>query len=385
MRGLFMIAILCMFCGVGCYVAHRLRQGIALFLPAVRFWEVLVAVGILILILILSFMRALTPFPKEVKHILGVAGGYCMGISLYLLLFMAAADILLFIPRIIKLPFTSHHMFNGLVTLCVVALTAVTCIYGFVHAKHIKHVSYEIELQGKQDVSDINIAMISDLHLGAIGSEKQLKKIVAQINETNPDVVCIAGDFFDTDFDAIQEPDIALEELRNIKATYGVYACLGNHDGGKTFDQMVDFLEKANICILEDDYKIIDDRLILIGRLNASAIGGYGGKQRKQLSDFFVRENQSLPVVVLDHDPANINEYGDQADLILCGHTHDGHVFPGNLIAKRMYDVSYGYYQKDEQNPQVIVSSGVGIWGMPMRVGTNCEIVTVQFSAGQSK
>lgn len=50
-----------------------------------------------------------------------------------------------------------------------------------------------------------------------------------------------------------------------------------------------------------------------------------------------------------------------------------------------MYTVDYGYYQKDTQSPHVIVTSGVGTWGMPMRVGTNCEIVTIRFSCDTYK
>ena len=64
-------------------------------------------------------------------------------------------------------------------------------------------------------------------------------------------------------------------------------------------------------------------------------------------------------------------------DLLLCGHTHRGQIFPGSLITDRMYTVDYGYYRADDASPQVIVSSGVGTWGMPMRVGTDCEIVKI--------
>ena len=67
-----------------------------------------------------------------------------------------------------------------------------------------------------------------------------------------------------------------------------------------------------------------------------------------------------------------------EADLILCGHTHKGQLFPANIITNLMYTVDYGYYQKDAQSPQVIVSSGVGYWGMPMRVVTQCEIVSIK-------
>lgn len=143
---------------------------------------------------------------------------------------------------------------------------------------------------------------------------------------------------------------------------------------------MVAFLERANIHLLSDAYTVIDDRLVLVGRLDRSAIGGYGKTKRKELSEFFVRENPDLPVIVMDHNPARIGEYTTQADLILCGHTHQGQLFPANWITNRMYTVDYGHYQEKADRPHVIVTSGVGTWGMPMRVGTNCEMVTIRLA-----
>jgi len=62
---------------------------------------------------------------------------------------------------------------------------------------------------------------------------------------------------------------------------------------------------------------------------------------------------------------------------MLAGHTHRGQIFPGNLITNAVFEVDYGYYQKDADSPNVIVTSGVGTWGMPMRVGSNNEIVSI--------
>lgn len=381
MKGILAILfVLAAFAGMGYYLAARLYQGAAVFFPGLRFWPVLVMVGIVLLIMMLGFGRALMPFPKGFKHILGLVSGYCMGVVTYLLLFTVAADLLLLIPRLMKLSFTTGHMFKGYMTVGILLVTCVTCVYGFVNARQIDHVSYEVRLQGKKDISDLNVVMISDLHLGAIGSESRLEKTVEEINAAKPDVVCIAGDFFDTDFASIQDPQAALRTIQGIESTYGVYACLGNHDGGQTFEQMTDFLEQANIRLLNDTYTVIDERLVLVGRLDGFAIGGYQDQQRKPLSDFFTREDDSLPVIVLDHNPANIHEYSTEADLILSGHTHKGQIFPANLITKQMYTVDYGYYRKDSHSPQVIVSSGVGAWGMPMRVGTDCEVVSIHFS-----
>lgn len=385
MRGVLGILFLfCVLAGTSWYLASRLYHGFAAFFPQIRFWPFLVLVCALTLLLVLGFMRALMPFPVAVKRVLGVVSSYCMGVFVYLLLFTIVADLLLCIPRLMKLPLTAHPLFRGIPALAVLLATLVTCIYGFVNARQIDHVSYEISLPGKADLSDLRIVMISDLHLGAVGSESRLGTIVEELNAQQPDLVCIAGDVFDTDFSSIQNPEVAIRTLREIRATYGVYACLGNHDGGQTFAQMTDFLEAANIHLLNDTYVEIDNRLILLGRLDGSAIGGYGDQQRKALSDFFVREDPSLPVIVLDHNPANLAQYSDEADLILSGHTHKGQIFPANLITNWIYTVDYGYYQEQPGSPQVIVTSGVGTWGMPMRVASDCEIVTIQFTPSEA-
>ena len=93
---------------------------------------------------------------------------------------------------------------------------------------------------------------------------------------------------------------------------------------------------------------------------------------------FFTRPDNNLPVVVMDHNPANVDAYSDEVDLILSGHTHKGQIFPGSLITNQMFSVDYGYYRKDAQSPHVVVTSGVGYWGMPLRVGTDCEIVSIR-------
>jgi predicted MPP superfamily phosphohydrolase len=84
-----------------------------------------------------------------------------------------------------------------------------------------------------------------------------------------------------------------------------------------------------------------------------------------------------MPVIVMEHNPARIGEYGGEVDLILAGHSHRGQMFPGSLITRAMFAVDYGHYQKDADSPHVIVTSGVSTWGPPMRVGTNSEIVVI--------
>ena len=142
-------------------------------------------------------------------------------------------------------------------------------------------------------------------------------------------------------------------------------------------------MRRANINNLKDQAITVDERFVLVGRVDASPIGGYGNgevKRNENLDEILHGTNSELPVVVMDHNPARADGYGNEVDLILCGHTHRGQVFPGSLITGLMYTVDYGHYQKDANSPHVVVSSGVGTWGLPMRVGSDCEVVRVRLS-----
>lgn len=375
-----LVVILLVLGGANWYIAYRLYKGVNSFFANVRFLPFLIVFLVFALLIPLGFGRLIFPFTDKLKNFFGILFAYYLGIFIYLLLYTTVADFLLLIPRVMKLSFTQFKFFNGIVSSAVILLTLVTCIYGFINAKQIKHISYEICLENKTDISDINLVLLSDLHLGAVGSEERLEEIVSEINSLKPDIVCIAGDFFDTDFNAIRDPKRAKEALKKINSVFGVYACPGNHDSGNTAGKMIEFLKESNIKLLADEYTIIDERVILAGRLDGSPIGGFDSMKRKEFFEVYESGEESLPVIVMDHNPGNIGEYTTDADLILCGHTHKGQLFPVNFITNLMFDCDYGYYRKNSQSPHVIVTSGIGYWGMPMRVGTNCEIVSIRFA-----
>lgn len=359
------------------YIANKLHGGIKAVLPKAPLWAVLVPLLLLTVCTLLGFMR-INAFPTVVKGVLEVISAYWMGAFVYLLLFCILADIVALILKLFKLPFVKNALFKGISAALVLVLAITTVVCGICNARDIDHISYEIKVDSVTDVSDLNIALISDVHLGAVGSESRLAEIVDEINSLNPDLVLIAGDFFDTTYSAIKNPQKAIKTISRIEATFGTYACLGNHDAGETFNQMQNFLKQSNVNLLNDSYTVIDNRLILVGRLDAHSIGGYGDLKRKPFAEIGLKKDENLPVIVMDHNPQNIGEYNSDVDLIVCGHTHKGQIFPANIVTSLVYDVDYGYYRKNPQSPQVIVTAGVGYWGMPMRVGTNSEIVSIK-------
>jgi len=292
-------------------------------------------------------------------------------------LFFFAADILILLGRVtslIQAPILNNvRFYSGLI---VILLTAGIITYGVYNTNQIKTVHYEIELRDVL-LNNMKIVLISDLHLGDVNSERNLERVVLYINNLNPDIVCITGDIFNDNFNLIRYPDRAINLFRSINTTYGVFACLGNHDGGRTLNQMKRFLEESNIKLLNDEYVIIDGRLALFGRLDANPIGGFGDLQRRYISKEIASVGANMPVIVMEHNPAHINEYGSDVDLILAGHTHGGQLFPGNLVTRAMFAVHHGHYQKDASSPHVIVTSGVSTWRPPMRIGTHNEIVSI--------
>ena len=334
--------------------------------------------AVIYIFIALSVIVGILSLPSGIKGILSWIGSHWMGIFVYLLILFLVADLVILLGSIVKIiPHPLPQSIRFYVGLIVLLITAGLVSYGMYNANQLKHVSYDIQIKEATLAVDMKLVLISDLHLGAVSSEKHLESIVQGINNLEPDIVCLAGDIFNDDYNAIRNPDKAMGLFKSIKATYGVYASLGNHDGGKTFNEMVRFLKQSNIKLLNDEYVIIDERLVLLGRVDPSPIGGFGGLKRKDITEILASIDPNMPVVVMDHTPSNIEQYGREIDLLLAGHSHRGQIFPFNLITKAIYTVDYGHYQKDADSPHVIVTSGVSTWAMPMRIGSNSEIVSI--------
>jgi len=359
------------------YVGRRLYGGLVRLFPSLGGRVFAWAYGAVAAAFVLSYL----PLPDALRYGADLFGSWWMGIWFYLILWFVVADIGIAIGRLARLirsPVPAAVRFR--VWLLVLALTVGFAGYGAWHATQITETRYEVELTDRGLDRPLKLVLISDLHLGAVRSESRLEEIVARINRMEPDLIVMAGDIFNDDYHAIRDPGRASALLRELDATYGVYASLGNHDGGPTFPLMLQFLADSDITVLMEEHAVIDGRFVLIGRLDPSPIGGYGDLARQPTEALLAGLagiNPELPRIVLDHTPVRLSQYRDEADLILSGHTHRGQIFPGNLVTRLIYEVDYGYDQKDPASPHVIVTSGVGTWGMPMRVGSDCEIVEI--------
>ena len=339
------------------------------------------------------------------QRIMKLISNYWLGTFLYILLTVVIADLIRLL--LIRIPFRySHRIFcrkgfiaGGTLSILLIAALSLDGIYG---ASHLQVTQYDVTVEKAitNGEDTLKVVLIADLHLGYSIGSPYMKKMVDRINEQSPDLVVIAGDIFDNDYDALDNPDRLVQILSGIESRYGVYACYGNHDiqekllAGFTLEKtkekvsdprMDALLEKAGIRLLQDEGILIDDSFYLYGRPDAKK-PGRGIAERKSPAQLTEGMNLSKPILVIDHEPRQLEELSKAGvDLDLCGHTHDGQMFPGNLLTSLMWENSCGYLQKGSMHN--IVTSGVGVFGPNMRVGTKSEIcvVNVHFAANCDK
>lgn len=333
--------------------------------------------------------------PKSLHRMLKITGNYFLGIFLYTLVIILLAD---FGRILLKYVFhvswihsrTAFTVAGAICALLILLLSA--C--GIFHAKYIKTTSYDVIINKTiPERTSMKVVLLADTHFGYNAGVLHARELVRKINKQKPDLVCIAGDIFDNEYDAIRNPEKLEKTLRGIKSTYGVYACWGNHDlneeilAGFTFKhkdgdlsdikdpRMKKFLKDSNIHILKDESVLINDQFYVIGRKDASLTEKIH-ETRKAPAQLTEKLDRDKPIIMIDHQPKELQELADAGvDLDLCGHTHDGQTFPGNFTIKLMWENPCGLLSKD--NMTNITTSGAGVWGPAMRIGTDSEICSI--------
>lgn len=327
-----------------------------------------------------------------------IVGNYWLGVVQYILLFVIWFDLIRII--LLKWKLINEKIIHARKTFILVGILCFLVVgafstYGVIHAKKIVVNSYQVQIDKKVDkFSNLKVALVSDLHFGYNSSLSHVKKMVKLINESDPDVVVIAGDIFDNSYEAIYEPDKIIQEIKKIKTKYGVYAVYGNHDidekilAGFTFSwkknknlndpRMTSFLEKANVKLLRDESLLIDDSFYLVGRIDYHKYG-MEVEKRKTIEELVSSFDKSKPIILIDHEPYELEKIAKVGvDLDLSGHTHNGQMFPSNVFIKFIWKNPHGLLKVD--NMYSAVTSGVGVYGPNMRVGTTAEVMVLYLS-----
>src|ERR1700704_2882955 len=214
-------------------------------------------------------------------------------------------------------------------------------------------------------------ALISDVHLGHVRNGSFLRRMVAKILKEEPDAIFIAGDLYDgTAIDARR----AAQPLSQLVAPHGVYFVAGNHEQFGDDSKYLRAIAAAGVRVLSNE-KVEVDGLQIIGvpYRNATQNGQFASVLQG------IRFDRDRASILLVHAPDH-PEIAEAAgiSLQLSGHTHLGQFVPWSWMARRIYrQFVYGLSRIGKM--QVFTSSGAGTWGPPLRLGSNPEIVMLQF------
>lgn len=355
------------------------------------------AVGCIMAFYIFVSLSPLTGFlitQGPVHRFLKLLGNYWLGTLAYILLTVLVLDAVRLIwkrtrwgAKGLRHPRRAFVAAGGFVILFVAGISA----WGILHAQNVVlreetvtvHKACTAARQG-----ELRIALVSDLHLGYNVGAAQVRRVVETVNETQPDVVVLAGDVFDNEYAAVYQPEKIAALLRGIRSRFGVYACWGNHDvseqllAGFSFtaenpaaedEAYRAFFQNAGVQLLEDESVLVENAFYLVGRQDPQRQEKLG-QSRLSPAQLLAGLDAEKPVFVIDHQPRQLEELAAAgADLALSGHTHNGQMFPGNLLIRLAWKNPAGVLQVG--NMTSCVTQGAGVWGPAMRVGTDSEVM----------
>ncbi len=359
-----------------------------------RGWQFIVASGfefpvkgywVFVWIIAFSFFIARGGYkwlPNWLSHTLEVIGAFWLGIMTYAIMILFTLELVDLFNA--KLQFISKDIINApkfVVTIGIASISLILIIIfsGWWSGRNPKIIQYEVKLDKNiEELQGLNIVMLSDLHLGRLVNRRQLERIVEEIRYLNPDLILMPGDIIDDRIDVFVEQNM-MEVFKKLNPPLGIYASMGNHEyiGGQA-KEAEKYFKKAGINILRDEFVKISDAFYLVGREDKS-YERFKNTPRKALKEILHDVDKSLPIIMLDHQPVDIDEAKEWGvDIQLSGHTHRGQLFPFRMFTKKIFAVDWGYEKLD--NFHIIVTSGAGTWGPPIRVGHRSEIVNIKIN-----
>ncbi len=249
---------------------------------------------------------------------------------------------------------------------------AIVGFYGLFNAHWTRITRIKVELENLPATwRGRKAALVSDVHLGHVRNGNFLRRLIGKILQEEPDAIFIAGDLYDgTAIDAVR----AAEPLSQLTAPRGVYFVAGNHEQFGDDTKYLKAIAAAGVRVLHNETVEVDGlQIVGVPYRNATQNGSLDRILRSLHLD------HRRASILLTHAP----DYPEVAEaagvsLQLSGHTHLGQFIPWSWMARRMYrQFVYGLSRIGKM--QVFTSSGAGTWGPPLRLGSNPEIVMLEF------
>lgn len=299
-------------------------------------------------------------------------------VFVHLVVIWAVCDLIGFVINKLRKRERKGRYLNGFIAICV---TAVYLGTGWFFAHHVFRTEYSFRTDKPLGQEKLRIVLIADTHLGITLHESEMEELVSRINDDEPDLVVICGDFVDDDSG---KDDMlgSCEALGRLRTKYGVYFNYGNHDkgyfNGRDFDadDLEEALRRNNVTLLCDESLLINNSFYLVGRKDRS------DDERLSAKELTRELDKSKYIIMLDHQPNDYdNEAETGADLVLSGHTHGGHIFPIGPISLLIGANDQVYGQKVQNGTRFVVTSGASGWAIPFKTFAILEYVVIDIES----
>jgi len=372
---IFLVVFLSIYSSFHLYAFLKLRRALSLHLKAGAIIAVFMAVMIAAPILIRTAERlGFGLCARFLAHI-----GYTwMGFLFIFVSIALALDIYRFLihggKQIFAVDLSAITLSQKYSFYIAVLLAVIITVYGAFEAISIRteHVIIRSDKIPKH-TGRTRIVQISDVHLGLMVNEKRMARILSRVRAAKPDILVSTGDLFDGQMDSLAGPASMLKE---IPTTHGKFAITGNHEFYAGIDRFLDFAEKADFIVLQQE------SLNISGWLNIAGVDDVTAKryvQTKNVSEkaLLARLPPGQFTLLLKHRPLVDDKTIGLFDLQLSGHTHKGQIFPFSLITKIYYPYIAGLFHIGK-NSRLYVSRGSGTWGPPIRFLAAPEVTLIE-------
>ncbi len=269
-----------------------------------------------------------------------------------------------------------------------VGSVALLLLWGFTFGQSkISYTRLRVAIPGlSEDLVGLRIVQISDLHIGNGLEAERLERMIARTNALDPDVIVVTGDIFDFDPAFIED---GVARLAGLRARYGVYAILGNHDVYTGRERVAEAFERLapGVRLLRDELvKLpVDAPLYLVGVEDPGQNWSARGVELEPLEELAGARPADGPTLLLVHRPEAFAQAVRLGfPLVLAGHTHGGQLAlptPGGRfnLASLVTPFTRGVFR--EHGTTMYVNRGLGVGGPALRINCPREIATIELAA----
>ncbi|WP_405116862.1 metallophosphoesterase [Paenibacillus sp. FSL K6-1217] len=357
---------------VNVYIGWHLSILLQAWLPGMNgavYWTVFLVISF-------SYMIGRIPLPQALRpvgRLFKVIGSYYLACMEFAVIMLPLADLLYGVLALTGANLSAYVTEAGSTVL---ALLAVFLIWGSRNAWSTVVRTHQLKVEKSIGTSvPLTVAVASDLHLGNIVGNRHLRRMVREMNAMNPDIILLAGDVLDDSIEPFLRNGME-QQLKQLKARYGVYAVLGNHEYyGGSIAQYTEVMRSVGIQVLQDEV-VETSGVYVVGRKDKTAEAMEAGG-RLSVEALLEGLDRSKPILMMDHQPTGFDIAAQAGvDVLLSGHTHRGQIAPNHWITRRLFELDWGYLLKNKLH--VIVSSGYGTWGPPIRLASRSELIKLE-------